>query len=302
MAVPTPLTTIFTPAPDCLSQIHWATESPWFQLGPGTQCIPSGPNPSLSSFYSPGLYCPEGYTVACSTEVTSGSATETRATCCPQPTALGPLSVSPFACQVNSLFFATSYGCALALGTLASDSLTVIATNVSTFTSTFSVGTLDAVNAYSVQIRWQESDLSLTRTDLSTSTSQLAGASSGSSPTTTSGPTSTSSSGSASSTSTVIATSSSSNGSHGLSTGAIVAIAVVIPVVVIAALVGLFFFMRRKKRAELPAGNLSDKTQVHEMPAGHNGYTDMKGSSPSELDSAPMYEAGSDTKAAIMKG
>lgn len=296
MAVPTPLTTIFTPSPDCLSQIHWATESPWFQLGAGTQCIPSGPNPSVSSFYSPGLYCPEGYTVACSTQVTFGSATETRATCCPQATGLEHLSVSSFGCQVNTLFFATSYGCVLPLGTLASDSLTVIATNVSTFTSTFSVGTLDAVNAFSVQIRWQESDL-ITSTAQSGSTSQTSGANSGSSPSLNNGPTSTISGAPA-----VITSQNSSGRSGGLSTGAIIAIAVVIPIVVIAALVGLFFFMRRKKRAELPAEHSNHAVPVKEMPFNHNRHADVKEMPASELDSVPMYEAGSDNRSPIMKG
>lgn len=300
MAIPTPLTTTFTPAPDCLSGIHWGTQSPWFQLGTGTQCIPPGPNPSLSSFYSPGLYCPQGYTVACSTEVTQGSATETRATCCPQPDGLGSLSVVPFACQVNSLFFATSYGCVLPLGTLASDSLTVIATNSSTFTSTFSVGTLDAVNAFSVQIRWQESDLR-TSTSQSTSTTQPAGSSSDSLPAATSAASS-ATSGSAMAAATAAAASSNSTGSSSLSTGAIVAIAVVVPVVVIAALIGLFFFIRRKRRAQPTVANMTHSPPSQEPSAGSSGYMDTKGTPPSELDSVPIVEAGSDTKAPVMKG
>lgn len=241
--------------------------------------------------------------MACSTEVTQGSATETRATCCPQATGLGALSVSSFGCQVNSLFFATSYGCVLGLGDLASNSLTVIATNSSTFLSTFSVGPLDGVNAFSVQIRWQESDLRTTA-DQTTSTISPAGSTSNSRSTATSAvvPSTSGSATTAAATSVGASQStSSSSSSGGLSTGAIIAIAVVIPIVVIAALVAGFFVMRRKKRvqsAQPASHSVIQSEPKHELPAGGSGYMYIP---PSELDGVPRYETGSDTKEAIMK-
>lgn len=68
MAVPTPLTTIFTPPSSCLSTIYYSGGGQ-YQLGCSTECIPSGHNPTLSSSFSSGLCRAESYTVACTSEV-----------------------------------------------------------------------------------------------------------------------------------------------------------------------------------------------------------------------------------------
>jgi hypothetical protein len=89
------LTTIFTPAPSCLTDIYRFNASyiytedgqvqtfQYTALGPTSTsaCVPSGFAPT-AAYYSPGI-CPSGYVQACSSVVTSGSTAETQATCCP---------------------------------------------------------------------------------------------------------------------------------------------------------------------------------------------------------------------------
>lgn len=89
------LTTIFVPAPSCLTDVYGYNASyiyiedsqiKTFQytvLGPTSTsaCVPSGFVPA-SAYYSPGI-CPSSYTQACSSVIASGSTTETHATCCP---------------------------------------------------------------------------------------------------------------------------------------------------------------------------------------------------------------------------
>ena len=127
-AVPTPLTTTFSPSPSCLTDIHWGTSSSWYVLGEyNTACIPHGSgstlaNPTLSSYYSPALYCPSGFTVACSSEVTSGTNTETRAYCCPDLSDVPLFSQTQFVCATDPPLFGafSSYGCSFRWETLIS--------------------------------------------------------------------------------------------------------------------------------------------------------------------------------------
>jgi hypothetical protein len=90
------LTTTFTPSPSCLTDIYKFNASSavtvsgqlsslvYIQLGPTStsDCVPSSFAPS-GAYYSPGI-CPSGYTQACKGIVTSGTVTETQATCCPR--------------------------------------------------------------------------------------------------------------------------------------------------------------------------------------------------------------------------
>jgi hypothetical protein len=101
-----PLTTIFTPPPNCFTDVSLftgynyptASNSPYsFGLGAGNEfsncspcwlglattstCFPS--SYSISATYSPGV-CPEGYEIACSSVDSNGQAFETVATCCPR--------------------------------------------------------------------------------------------------------------------------------------------------------------------------------------------------------------------------
>jgi hypothetical protein len=101
-----PLTTIFTPPPNCFTDVSLftgynyptASNSPysvglgagnefsdcspcWLGLATTSTCFPS--SYSISATYSPGV-CPEGYEIACSSVDSNGQALETVATCCPR--------------------------------------------------------------------------------------------------------------------------------------------------------------------------------------------------------------------------
>jgi len=250
MATPTsagtPLTTTFTPPASCLSQLYWSYEGA-FQLGPGTECIPSGPEPTLHSYFSPGLYCPESWTVACQSEVTLGAVTETRAQCCPRADGIESFSFSSFSCNSVSAAESSSYkswyeslGCTMNLGTLASQGyVNVVATGGTPYTTSVLFDSDGGLNAYSVQIAWQASDLV-------SETSALGSSITGSTATTT---TSTSTQ---SQITTAIPSASSDpapNGrakSHGLSKAATIAIGVSVPVVVLLAVAGGLLFSRRR--------------------------------------------------------
>jgi hypothetical protein len=96
-----PLTTVFTPPASCVADINWYTYTAsqtngLVTIGNPTQCVdhlcyaafPLNSNClpegwALSRAFSPGV-CPEGYTIACSSLSTAGTATETVATCCPK--------------------------------------------------------------------------------------------------------------------------------------------------------------------------------------------------------------------------
>ncbi|XXG97413.1 hypothetical protein Hte_003714 [Hypoxylon texense] len=80
-----PLTTTFAPPADCVasSALYWVNTASTFYWLHGrplqTSCFPDNYSPYQNQYYSPGI-CPVGYTRACE----SRSASETRATCCPQ--------------------------------------------------------------------------------------------------------------------------------------------------------------------------------------------------------------------------
>lgn len=88
---PPTLTTTFSPSDFCTNDIHRVNDTQYEgfffdHLGPLTStsaCFPSSWEPGTSVYFSPGL-CPAGYETACSSLVSLGSVTETRATCCPQ--------------------------------------------------------------------------------------------------------------------------------------------------------------------------------------------------------------------------
>ncbi|KAK9793146.1 hypothetical protein SCARD494_06618 [Seiridium cardinale] len=85
-----PLTTTFTPPPDCtagaVGVLRANSGSSYFlTAGPrASSCFPSGRIPGYTEYYSPGL-CPHGFTAACltSSPLPQGNGIETVATCCP---------------------------------------------------------------------------------------------------------------------------------------------------------------------------------------------------------------------------
>ncbi|KAI0007537.1 hypothetical protein F4779DRAFT_591690 [Xylariaceae sp. FL0662B] len=84
-----PLTTSFTPPADCLAStaLYWvntASTSYWLHGKPyQSSCFPANYSPYQDQYYTPGV-CPGGYTQACGSLTSSGSALMTRTTCCPE--------------------------------------------------------------------------------------------------------------------------------------------------------------------------------------------------------------------------
>jgi len=147
------LKTIFTPSASCLSSVF---HRGWWQLGPlsTSDCLP--PNYQIASgfYYSPGV-CPSGYIVACSRTVVAATLTETIATCCP----------SDYSCHTNSdLTFFSTLGCY----TNGHGTLPFISGSSTLSKNPEGPG---GVNAYSVQVRWQSSDLLATSVYTTTVTS-----------------------------------------------------------------------------------------------------------------------------------
>lgn len=291
MATPAiPLTTTFTPAPACLTDIHWASQSAWFVLGEyNTNCMPhasgvSLPNPTLSSYYSPAVYCPSGYTVACSSEV----GPETRAVCCPQLDNIPVLSKNSFTCYSSPPAWGawSSYGCAFAMGTAVSEGpiRIVVTDGAGTRTTSTSLTNInEGLNAYSVQIRWKAADLASITSSSSASSSTSGTASVGSSvggavSSTLARSTATSARSTSSATNTQSGGQSST--SSGLSTGAIVAIGVIIPVVVIIGLVAGFFFWRRSKKSRAGTRQLHSPDSVPPLQAMSNEKYEMAAKAP----------------------
>ncbi|KAH8695597.1 hypothetical protein BGW36DRAFT_383001 [Talaromyces proteolyticus] len=144
------LTTVFTPAASCLTDIYNLTTTsggtPWIylQLGPtptANDCYPSDFTPTPAAYYSPGI-CPSGYQMACSSIVNINTISEIRAICCP----------SAYTCQDatdNGWPWYSTELCTLAATTTG----TFLVTAEPSITSTY-IGT-PKFNAYGLQIRWQ---------------------------------------------------------------------------------------------------------------------------------------------------
>lgn len=84
-----PLTTTFTPPNDCTNeayQIYYVSDSTgnFYVQGPldVMSCFPSGYGSEITQYYSPGI-CPRGYTPALVTSETVGTTINTIHTCCP---------------------------------------------------------------------------------------------------------------------------------------------------------------------------------------------------------------------------
>ena len=290
MATPTPLTTIFTPPSDCLSQLYWSYEGP-LQLGSGTECIPPGLSPILHSYFSPGIYCPESWTVACQSEVTLGAVTETRAQCCPRADGIESFSLSSFTCNSVNAADSSSYkswyesfGCTMNLGTLAAQGyVNVVATGATPYTTTVSFASDGGINAFSVQIAWQASDL-VSKTSVSTI------------PTSTKLVTQNTTEISAT---TKIPTSYGEAKSHRLSRAAKIAIGVVVPSVVILAIVGALLVSRRRmaksrlryveERAPVPGAQQPQPAPIYEV-ANEQPRSELPARKLAELSTKEIYE------------
>ncbi|OKL63661.1 hypothetical protein UA08_00386 [Talaromyces atroroseus] len=226
------LTTVFTPAASCLTDIYNLTttidETPWnyIQLGPtptsNNDCYPPQFTPATTAYYSPGI-CPSGYIMACSNIVSINSVSETRATCCP----------SQYTCQNENAAGWPWYPTELCTyGGTATGTYLVTAPSS---TATYIGG--PKFNAYGISIRWQLDDV-VTQTTFSSSSSFSSSLSS----TITSSPTLSLNTSTPESTST-------STSNTGLSTAAKAGIGIGTSIGIILILFGMAYLIyRRKKR------------------------------------------------------
>lgn len=170
MTTPVPLTTIFNPAPQCFTDYYMYTTQTtytYYVLGPPSTslCQPSGWDSTLQ-YFSPGI-CPSGYSIACSSTISAGTVTETRATCCP----------TSWACQVGGdsglLPWLSTISC-----TITADNAVTTRTRPITFinsgSTTIFPGTIDyGLNALGVSIRYQSTDFASTTSSKATATPTL---------------------------------------------------------------------------------------------------------------------------------
>jgi hypothetical protein len=241
MALPPPLTTLFSPPSTCFSGIYQETPGPNYVLGDPAStaaCLPSGFNFAVTSFFSPAFDCPVGWTVACRSTNAIGDATESIATCCPS---------GGYQCRTTGGHpWDSIYGC---LTGLTSNEILVVTGSQSgtTYTTTVSlVGNFDGFNAFSVQLRWQQKDL----ISSSSATASSATASSEGTAVETSTPSRTS----------TPSTLPTGTRHGGLSTSAKIGIGVGIPFFILALLIpALIFLFCRKKPLEPAPPNPSRK-------------------------------------------
>jgi hypothetical protein len=230
-----PLTAQFTPPSDCTG----IYESYVYLVGQDTTCVPPSFGISSTSYYSPGLICPSGYSTAC--HDTTGVSSITTVTCCP---VLSDIGVT-LSCVPTPSRLADIWSTLFCTWVAPSDGTTLMATlssaNGVTSTSAVPFSWPEGLNAYGVRMVYESSDLSAAATTSSQTSSHTS--SSTSSTTTTSSSTSTSSTSSPTSSGTTNA---------GLSIGAKVAIGVIIPVVALIALGLAFFCYRRRKQTYKP--------------------------------------------------
>ncbi|KAI2464605.1 hypothetical protein F4781DRAFT_412495 [Annulohypoxylon bovei var. microspora] len=166
-----PLTTTFTPAPECTAVISGivftqtgtdgnTTTHKYHSLGPSdtSSCYPPAFQ-TTSGFFSPGI-CPSGWSSACgSVDVIGGSITETTATCCP----LGYKCI-----QVPDV---TETWSTLSCSSSAISTLNVTVPDVSNQYSKVTQLSGIIINAAAVTVRWQQSDFVASETSTSTTTS-----------------------------------------------------------------------------------------------------------------------------------
>ncbi|KAI1381300.1 hypothetical protein F4677DRAFT_402637 [Hypoxylon crocopeplum] len=159
-----PLTTTFTPADNCKAVISGivytqtlddgnTTTHKYHSLGPSatSSCYPPGFQ-APSGFYSPGI-CPSGWVSACGSVETIGSATETRATCCPIGYACMP---PPGSTETWSTLSCTS-------APISAVSVTVPDNSNQFSKVTVLEGIL--INAAAINIRWQRNDFIASSTE-----------------------------------------------------------------------------------------------------------------------------------------
>ncbi|KAI1303825.1 hypothetical protein F5Y03DRAFT_359192 [Xylaria venustula] len=147
------LTSEFTPPATCLGQgiqtfqyyisdqtHHSMHFNHYLTVGPGAAaCFPSNKFPYSGSYYSPGR-CPSGYSAACTTtgENSVDNAIETTVTCCP---------LIPYSFKCNTKPIGGDWG-----------AFTDCITSTSTLEVDQNMVTNAVINAYGIEVRWQQTD------------------------------------------------------------------------------------------------------------------------------------------------
>ncbi|KAI1210775.1 uncharacterized protein F4807DRAFT_422591 [Annulohypoxylon truncatum] len=163
-----PLTTTFTPAPECTEVISGiiytqtgtdgnTTTHKYHSLGPAdtSECYPS-PFQITSAYYSPGR-CPSGWSSVCgSVYIASGTITETTATCCP------PGYACMQAADVTDSW--STLSCTRAIESMVNVTVPDDSHQYYRVTQLSHV----LVNAAAITARWQQTDFVASETDTST--------------------------------------------------------------------------------------------------------------------------------------
>ncbi|KAI0188900.1 hypothetical protein EV127DRAFT_113894 [Xylaria flabelliformis] len=172
-----PLPTDFTINVNCASAIndayllHTSVDNHDFYYllrGPldQTTCYPSGYAANTEQYYSPGR-CPTGYTAPCQSINRAGTVEETVLTCCP--------TQGNYICQTDTEHpWETTQGC---VSTFTTTSARLTLSEVSdgiTSRATTTFGDADAINAYSIQVRYQSTDFISSSTSSPTPVSSAA--------------------------------------------------------------------------------------------------------------------------------
>ncbi|KAK8010870.1 hypothetical protein PG990_009835 [Apiospora arundinis] len=151
-----PLTTAAALPSTCaneLDEIYKINTPPGYYLiqGPpdGASCYPSAYAGVISQYYSPAASCPFGFTPACTS---TNEATETVYTCCP--------TQFDYKCQSTSFYqWESTLGCVASIISSRTTTWTVLDVENGKTVATTSVGYQGGANAFSVQVRFQSSDL-----------------------------------------------------------------------------------------------------------------------------------------------
>ncbi|KAI0198803.1 hypothetical protein F4808DRAFT_472453 [Astrocystis sublimbata] len=148
-------------------------------------CMPSHYVPSRGAYYSAST-CPPGFTVACSSLVTSGTVVaETAYTCCQT---LLPLTCNPDAATFYASWF-TTLGCSTTWVFETSFAVTSVFDGGSTSVGLHTIFSNEGIGAYSVQIRVPNADLATTSADSSSITPTTSSTAGGASAKNTASPT-----------------------------------------------------------------------------------------------------------------
>ena len=290
-----PLTTTFTEPPNCNIYVyglwrgqHCSRNTPvdfFLCWPPVTATIPDPPFSGLG-YYSPGLICPDGYTSACATTVSSDSASDNASviqkaassTDLPEfsfrfpPSTIGERAVgcctTGFSCAYDPMFHAQTCLATSPLnvwtGICESDNIVSITTTVA-FVSMQSgqattIGTGYTLSAPLFQLNYQLSDLSNVPTTINAASTHVQTSASVQGPIPTVSPTASATLPSATSP------------PSPLPLGAMIAISTVIALTVIGLIFGLTMFIFRKRRTERWKKSSAINKERPELPSSWSMY------------------------------